>query len=438
MTPRRSASENVLLSGGRLVDSLGGVDEVADLLVAGDTIAAIGHDLAVPPGTITIDCTEKVVLPGLVDAHTHLREPGREDEETVESGTRAAVHGGYTAVCAMPNTEPVCDTGAQVSFLVERAAASGACRVWAIGAITTGNAGEALAEIGDMVAAGAVAFSDDGCGVQSARMMRLAMDYAKQFGATVVSHCEVESLVGKGVVNEGVVSTRLGLPGWPAAAEEIQVARDLRLAELTGCRLHLAHLSTARSLALVREAKARGLAVTCEVTPHHLFLDEDALDAAYHTNLKMNPPLRTREDAEALIAALSDGTIDCVATDHAPHAPHEKLLEFELAPFGTTGLETALPLINTHLVSKGLLGWADVSRLMSAGPRAALSLPMVSLVTGSTADITVFDPEAKVEITREWFESRSVNSAFLGARLLGKASEVLVGGRLALRNGKVV
>lgn len=439
MTPKLTNAEHLLLSGGRLVDASLQLDEIADMLVSGDRIAAIGHDLEVPAGTLVVDCTEKVVLPGLVDVHVHLREPGREDEETVASGTRAAVHGGFTAVCAMPNTDPVCDTGAQVGFLAERAAADGVCRVWAVGAITAGSRGEALAEMGDMFATGAVAFSDDGCGVQSAGMMRLAMDYAKQFGATIVSHCEVESLAGRGVVNEGVVSTRLGLPGWPAAAEEIQVARDIRLAELTGCRLHIAHLSTARSLELVRAAKARDVSVTCEATPHHLFLDEDALKVTYDTNLKMNPPLRTRADTEALVAALADGTIDCVATDHAPHGTHEKLLEFEIAPFGTTGLETALSLVNTHLISKGLLGWADVSRLFCSGPRAAIGLlPEATLKVGSTADVTVFDPEAKVEVTRAWFESRSANSAFLGARLLGKASEVLVGGRLALRNGKVV
>ena len=439
MTPKKNTSESVLLSGGRLVDPSANLDEVADVLVHRGSIAAIGRDLDIPEGTLVIDCTEKIVLPGLVDIHAHLREPGREDEETVASGTRAAVHGGFTAVCAMPNTNPVCDTGAQVAFLAERAQAHGACRVHAIGAITAGSKGEALAEMGDMVAIGAVAFSDDGRGVQDAGMMRLAMDYAKQFGATLVSHCEVESLVGRGVVNEGVVSTRLGLPGWPSAAEEIQVARDIRLAELTGCPTHIAHMSTARALELVREAKARGVAITCEVTPHHLFLDEDAIDASYRTSLKMNPPLRTREDREALVAGLADGTVDCIATDHAPHAAHEKLLEFELAPFGTTGLETALSLINTHLVAREVLTWSDVARLLCTGPRKALPLlPQVGLVSGSTADITVFDPEAKVEVTREWFASRSVNSAFLGDRLLGKACEVLVEGRLALRNGKVV
>lgn len=439
MTRTTDAPGAVLLAGGRLVDPSVDLDGIADLLVSDGHIAAIGTELDVPENTTVIDCTEKIVMPGLVDVHTHVREPGREDEESVESGTRAAVHGGFTAVCAMPNTTPICDTGSKVAFLRERAEETGVCRLYAIGAITAGSKGEALAEIGDMVAEGAIGFSDDGRGVQSTGMMRLAMDYARQFGVPLVSHCEVESLVGRGVVNEGVVSTRLGLAGWPAAAEEIQVSRDIRLAELTGCLLHLAHLSTAGSIALVREAKARGLAVTCEVTPHHLFLDEDAIGADYDTNLKMNPPLRRAEDREALVAALADGTVDCIATDHAPHAHHEKELEFELAPFGTTGLETALALVNTHLVARQLLDWSGVVRLMCHGPRAAFpALPQVRLAVGGVGDVTVFDPEARVEITPEWFESRSTNSAFLGDKLLGKASEVLVGGRLALRNGKVV
>lgn len=427
----------LLLKNGRVVDPAAGIDEVADVVIRDGRIVEIGPDLSIPKG-ITVECAEKVVLPGLVDAHTHLREPGFEYKEDVASGTRAAAHGGFTAVCAMPNTEPVCDEGAAVRFLVERARERGAVRVHAIGAITVGQKGMALAEMGDMLAEGAVAFSDDGRGVQNTGIMRLAMDYARQFGATIVSHTEVEALAGNGVVNEGAVSTRLGLPGWPAAAEEIQVARDIALAELTGCRLHLAHLSTARSLELVREAKGRGVAVSCEVTPHHLFLDEDALDARYDTNLKMNPPLRTAADREALVAGLLDGTVDCIATDHAPHAPHEKALEFEIAPFGTTGLETALSLVNTQLVARDVLGWSDVVRLMSHGPRAALGIAPVTLAPGEVADITVVDPEARVEVTPEFFESKSSNSAYLGATLLGKATEVLVGGQFALRNGKVV
>lgn len=426
----------LLFRGGRVVDPACGQDAVLDVLVRDGMIVEVGENLTMPKGE-TIDCTSKVLMPGLAAPHVHLREPGREYKETIASGTRAAAHGGFTAVAAMPNTDPVCDTGSVVRFVVERAAATGAIRVYPIGALTHGQAGVQLAEIGDMRTEGAVAFSDDGRGVQSAGMMRTVMDYVKRFGATVIAHCEEESLVSGGVVNEGVISTRLGLPGWPALAEEAMVARDIELAALTGCRLHLAHLSTAGSLALVRTAKARGLAVTCEVTPHHLFLDEEAL-TAYDTNLKMNPPLRTRADREALVAGLLDGTVDCIATDHAPHAVHEKQLEFELAPFGSTGVETALSLVNTHLVATGILDWPDVCRLMCHGPRAAVGMPELRLEAGFPADLTIVDPEAKVEVTADWFVSAARNSAFLGASLLGKASEVLVGGQWTVRNGKVV
>jgi dihydroorotase len=428
----------LLLRGGRVVDPSIELDKVCDVLVGDDgLIAEIGTDVPANGATI-VECAEKIVVPGLVDVHAHLREPGYEYKEDVVSGTRAAAHGGFTAVCAMPNTNPICDEGAAVRFLVERAAQRGVVRVHPIGALTVGLKGQAIAEIGDMLAEGAVAFSDDGKGVQDSGTMRRVMDYAKTFETTIVCHCEDESLVGKGVVNEGVVSTRLGLPGWPSAGEDVAVARDIALAELTGCRLHLAHVSTAGALQAVREAKARGVAVTCEVTPHHLFLDEDSLTPLYDTALKMNPPLRSGADREALIAGLTDGTVDAIATDHAPHAPHEKALEFELAPFGTTGFETALPLVITNLVAKDVLGWADVVRLMAHGPRSALKLPPVTLAVGSTADITVIDPEARVEVSAAFFESKSGNSAFLGAKLIGKATEVVVGGQLVLRNGKVV
>lgn len=427
----------LLLKNARVVDPAVGLDAVRDIVIRDGVIAEIGEDLKIAKGE-TVECAEKVVLPGLADVHTHLREPGREDEESVFSGTRAAAHGGFTAVCAMPNTEPVADEGSSVRFLRQRAEAEGAVRVYPLGAITARQEGRALAEIGDMVAEGAVAFTDDGHGVQSSGMMRLAMDYIKRFRVPVVSHCEDESLVGHGVVNEGVVSTRLGMSGWPAAGEELQVARDIRLCELTGCRLHLAHLSTAGSVELVRQAKAAGLPVTCEVTPHHLFLTEDDITESYDTNLKMNPPLRTAADAAALLAGLLDGTVDCIATDHAPHAPHEKALEFELAPFGTTGLETALSLVVTHLVATKQATWGQVAQWMSIGPRDALGLPPVRIEVGAVADLTIVDPEARVEVTPEWFVGKSRNSAFTGHKLLGKASDVLIGGYFALRNGKVV
>ena len=427
----------LLLRGGRLVDPSADLDTVADILVVDGVISAVGENLDAPKGAQVVECASKIVMPGLVDIHTHLREPGREDEETIYSGTRAAAHGGFTAVCPMPNTDPICDTGSNIRFIVDRAEEVGLVRVCPIGSLTQAQDGEAIAEIGDMLAEGAVAFSDDGQDIQDAGMMRRVMDYARAFDTVVVAHCEDESLVGKGVVNEGVVSTRMGLPGQPAAAEEVMVARNISLSELTDCRLHLAHLSTAGSAKLVKDAKKRGVRVTAEVAPHHIFLDEDALET-YDTNLKMNPPLRSAEDRKALLKALADGTIDCIATDHAPHAPHEKEMEFELAPFGTTGLETALSLVVTHLVGQGIYEWGDVVRTMSSGPRLCMGLEEISLAEGSKADITIVDPEAKVEVERDWFMSNSKNSAFLGAKLLGKASEVVVDGRLVLRNGKVV
>jgi dihydroorotase len=428
----------LLLRNAHLVDPVAGLDGPGELLIVEGRIAAAGVDLEAPEGVEVFDCMGKVVLPGLADAHVHLREPGREDEETVATGTRAAALGGFTAVCAMPNTEPVADEGAAIRFLRERAEAEGAVRVYPLGAITAKQQGTALAEMGDMLAEGAVAFTDDGEGVQSAGMMRLAMDYAKQFGVAIVSHAEDDTLAAGGVINEGTVSTIMGLPGIPAAAEDVMVARDIRLVELTGCKLHVAHLSTAGALALVRAAKAAGLPVTCEVTPHHLFLTEDALLPGYDTNLKMNPPLRTAADVEALIEGVIDGTVDCIATDHAPHATHEKQLEFELAPFGTTGVQTALSLVTTNLVAEGKLGWDRVAELMCHGPRRALGLPACGLAEGMPADVTVVDPEARVEVSKEWLASRSANSAFLGAKLLGKATEVIVGGRFVVRGGKVV
>jgi dihydroorotase len=290
-----------------------------------------------------------------------------------------------------------------------------------------------------MFHAGAVAFSDDGRCVQDAGVMRRVMDYAKMFPITLMSHCQDDSLAGRGAVNEGVVSTRLGLPGYPAEAEELMIARDIALCGLTGCRVHFQHVSTGRGIGLVRAAKAAGLPLTCEVTPHHLFLDEDMLDLNYDTNRKMNPPLRTSADRAALLDGLLDGTVDAIATDHAPHAPHEKQLEFELAPFGTTGLETALSLVNTHLVATGKVTWSQVAQWMCHGPRSCVPrIPEQRIEVGRPGTLTVVDPEARVEVTAEWFVGKSRNSAFLGAKLLGKATEVLVAGQWALRGGKVV
>ena len=342
-----------LLRGAHVVDPQLGLDGVADVLLDGSTIAAVGEGLAAPEGAEVVDCSGKYLVPGLVDMHVHFRDPGFEYKETIETGSRAAVHGGFTDVATMPNTDPVTDTGAEVRYQIDRARHAGLCHVRPIGALTTGEKGQQLAEIGDMVMEGAVAFSDDGHGVQSAGMMRTCMEYVSQFDRVVSAHCEIESLTTHGVVNEGRASTRLGMFGWPALGEELEIYRDIELARVTGCALHVAHISTEKGLDLVRAAKAEGLPVTCEVTPHHLFLSEDDISDAYDTNLKMNPPLRRASDAAALVEGLLDGSIDCVVTDHAPHAPHEKDCEWEIAFFGIVGLETSLPLMLTNLVLPG-------------------------------------------------------------------------------------
>ncbi|MDO4850258.1 MAG: dihydroorotase [Actinomycetota bacterium] len=427
----------LLCRNARLIDPQVGLDEVCDLLVDGKRIEKVGHDID-PTGAEVRDLMGKVIIPGLVDMHVHLREPGLEYKETIETGTRAAVIGGFTGVAPMANTRPVCDTGSRVRFIVEEAEARGHCRVHPIGAVTRGLEGKELAEIGDMLAHGAVAFSDDGHGVQDNGVMRRGMDYIKMFGRTILSHCQLEDLVGKGVVNEGVVSTRLGMAGWPAAGEEMQIARDIALCELTGCALHIQHLTTARGVELVWDAKERGLPVTCEVTPHHLFLCEDDITDAYDTNLKMNPPLRPREDMLALQQAVCEGKVDCIATDHAPHAAHEKMLEFELAPFGTTGLETALSLMLTELVIPGRLSYGQLVELMAVHPREILHLPAVKLEPGCDADLTIIDPEVSFTVTEDFLGSRSHNNAFLGRDLTGRASDVYVGGNPVLVSGQVV
>lgn len=427
----------LLLKGGRLVDPAIGLDDVADIVVRDGVIVEVGAGLSIPKG-VEVDCSGKVVMPGFIDIHTHLREPGGEDAETIRSGTRAAARGGFTAVCPMPNTNPVCDTSATVGFLVRRAAETGAVRVHPIGALTKGLEGESIAEIGDMLEAGAVAFSDDGKGVQDAGLLRRVMDYAKRFDATVISHCEIESLSAGGAVNEGAASSRLGLPGWPAQAEEMAIERDIALAELTGCRLHIAHCSTAHGLDLVRRAKARGVAVTVEVTPHHLFLTEDDIDSTYVTSLKMSPPLRTEHDRQGLIAGVVDGTVDAIATDHAPHAPHKKALEFELAPYGTTGLETAVPLVMDRLVEPGVIDYGRMVEVFAHGPRRCVGLEEVRLEAGSVADLTIVDPEGETFVDADGFESQSANSAFRGVTLKGCVTDTYVGGYAAFEDGKVV
>ena len=426
-----------LLKGAHVVDPQVDIDDVRDVLIDGEKIVEVAESIDAPEGAEVIDAKGKYLVPGLVDMHVHFRDPGYEYKETIETGARAAVHGGFTDVATMPNTDPVTDTGAEVRYQIDRAHAAGLCHVRPIGAMTRGEKGESLAEIGDMVIEGASAFSDDGHGVQSAGMMRTCMEYIAQFDRVALAHCEIESLSGHGVINEGRASTRLGMFGWPALAEELEIYRDIELVRLTNCPLHICHISTRKGLDLVRAAKADGLPVTCEVTPHHLFLCEDDITDTYDTNLKMNPPLRTADDAAALREGVLDGSIDCVVTDHAPHAPHEKDCEWEISFFGIVGLETSLPLILQNLVDTGKMSWARLVEVMAVNPRRLLRLDPVSIAEGSAADLTLIDPKKSVEITPEYLKSRSKNSAWLGQTLTGVATDVWAGGRRVLTDGVV-
>lgn len=426
-----------LIKNVRVIDPSLSLDTVADILIDGQTIVEVGPSLECPDAEV-YDRSGCIAVPGLVDIHVHLRDPGQEYKETIETGTAAAAHGGFTGICSMPNTNPTTDNATTIDYVLDKAAQAGHCRVYPSGACTKGLKGESLSEMGDMVAHGAVAFTDDGRGVQNAGMMRRVMDYAKMFNKVVMSHCQDEGLVGPGQVNEGVVSTRLGLAGWPATGEELQIQRDIALSELTGCPIHIQHITSARGVELVREGKARGVAVTCEVTPHHLVLNEDDITTTYNTNLKMNPPLRTREDNAALLEALADGTIDCIVTDHAPHAEHEKAREFELAPFGMTGLETSLGVILTYLVAPGHITYNQLVELMAIKPRKILRLDQVKLEAGNVADITIFDPAVTWTVTADDMYSKSKNSGFLGYELTGRATDVLVGGTFTCKDGVVV
>ena len=426
----------LLLKNAHVIDPQVGLNEVADIAIRDGKIVEVGQGLSIEKG-IERDLSGKIVVPGLVDMHVHLREPGFEQKEDIASGTRAAAHGGFTAVCCMPNTKPVTDNATAVEFIQARASAVGKCRVHVAGACSQGLKGETLSEMGDMVAHGAVAFTDDGRGVQDAGMMRRVMDYGSMFDRVIMSHCQDEALVGDGQVNEGIASTRLGMLGWPAEGEELQIARDIALCRLTGCPLHIQHLTTARGLDLVRAAKEEGLPVTCEVTPHHLFLNEWSIGDDYNTFLKVNPPLRTPEDCNALIDGVVDGTVDAIVTDHAPHTAWEKNCEFEIAPFGMIGLETSLALMLTNLVDPGHLSWERAIELMSVNPRAILRVERVAIEPGSTADLTVIDPEVEWTVDAADFLSKATNSGFIGEELKGRATDVFVGGYATLEDGAI-
>lgn len=423
---------NILFRQGRVLDPAHGVDQVADVLIVDGCLQAIQPALELGcerPGELRqVDARGKWIVPGLVDMHVHLREPGEEYKETIASGTRAAVAGGYTAVACMPNTKPVNDNAAVTRFILERAREQGSCRVYPVGAISTGSAGESLAEFGELREAGVVAVSDDGRPVMNSLLMRRALEYAKIFDLLVISHAEDLHLSRGGLMNEGPISTAQGLQGIPNTAEEVMVARDLLLAEWTGSRLHIAHVSTAGSVRLIRDAKGRGVAVTAETAPHYFCLSDEAL-ATFDPLYKVNPPLRRPADVEAIRQGLQDGTIDAVATDHAPHSSVEKDIEFEYAANGIIGLESALPLI-LDLVREGLLSASEAIAKVSCNPARILGIPAGVLVTGRPADLTVIDPEAAYTLDSQAFQSKSRNCPFHGRRVQGRVEMTLVQGRV--------
>jgi dihydroorotase len=425
----------ILIQGGHVIDP-GRLNEAADVLIEDGTITAVGPHLgsrakAVGSGVEVIDARGRLVVPGFIDLHVHLREPGYEYKETIESGTAAAAAGGFTSVCCMPNTHPVNDNQAITEFILDQARTAGHARVFPIGAITKGSEGKELSEIGDLHQAGCVAISDDGRPVMNSLVMRRAMEYAVAFDLPVIDHCEDLQLSEGGCMNEGAVSTELGLQGIPAASEDVMVARNLSLAELTGVRLHLAHLSTAAAVRMVRDAKARGLKVTAEACPHHFTLSEEAV-RGYNTMAKMNPPLRTWLDVQAIKDGLRDGTIDVIATDHAPHALQEKQQEFAAAPNGVVGLETALPL-TLGLVEEGVVSLEDAIAKLTTAPANAFGLKGGTLLPGRDADIVVIDPGLTWEIDPARFRSKSRNTPFAGWKVKGRVTMTLVGGRVVYR-----
>ena len=433
----------ILVQGGRIVDPSQGIDEVADLLVQEGVVRGMEGQIDPPDGATTIDATGLVVCPGFVDLHCHLREPGFEYKETIATGTRAAARGGYTTVCAMPNTDPVIDSRAIVDFVHRKGREDGVARVLTIGAVTKGSKGGELAEMGELAEAGVVGFSDDGHPVADSNIMRHALSYSSSLGLPVINHCEVLELSAGGAMNEGWVSNRLGLKGVPNSAEDVMVARDIALAELTGGRLHIAHASTAGTVDLVRQAKEKGLSVTCEVTPHHLTLSEEAVagdgspgtsvafqpltSGAYDTNAKVAPPLRSRRDVEAMVHALKDGVVDLIATDHAPHSTVQKVCTFEEAAFGISVLETALgslmSLVHAQSISLSLL----IEKLTWA-PARFLGMELGTLKAGAPADVTIFDPDTEWIVKASEFASKGKNTPLDGRTLKGRVVATIVGG----------
>jgi dihydroorotase len=417
----------LLIKGGRIIDPSQQIDKISDLLIEDGRVKSIADSL-LDDGAEVFDARGLIVAPGFIDLHVHLREPGEEYKETIASGAAAAVAGGFTSICAMPNTKPVNDNASVTRFIIDKAREAGLARVYPVGAITRESKGEELAEMAEMKEAGAVAVSDDGRPVMDSQVMRHAMEYARDHGLIVVDHCQDLHLAAGGVMNEGRYSTLLGLKGMSGAAEESHVARDIMLAELTGARVHIAHISTAGSVEMVRRAKRKGLAVTCEVTPHHLALT-DAAVVGFDTNTKMSPPLRSEEDRAALIEAARDGTIDGIATDHAPHHSDEKMFEYDRAPFGVVGLETALGVALTVLHHSGAVPLARIVEMLTIGPARAFSLPGGTLAVDSRADVAVFDPDRGWTVDPRVFKSKSRNTPFSGWKLRGQVVETFIAGR---------
>jgi len=428
-----------LLKGGRVVDPANGRDGAFDILIDDGVIAKVGKDLPVDGATVIEIPAGLVIVPGLIDMHVHLREPGQEHKETVATGVASAVAGGFTAVACMPNTSPVNDSATVTSLILAKAAAAGLARVYPIGAVSKGQKGELLADIAELKAAGCVAITDDGHPTATALLLRRALEYAGMFGIPVVEHCEDPTLKGDGVAHEGYHASRLGLRGIPGACESLGVERGVLLAELTGSAFHVAHMSARGSMRAVRKAKEAGVRVTCEVAPHHFTLTDEALGAPvpYDTNTKMNPPLREAADRDAMIQGIADGTVDVIATDHAPHHYDEKQVEFDRAPFGIVGLETAVPLTFDRLVHAGHIPLRRMIELLSVNPARVLNLPGGSLSEGAAADITVLAPDLPVRIEAAKLRSRSKNTPFDGWQLRGGVAATIVGGRVVFQNEEI-